>query len=76
MLPFCAKRGGQHKEKKEKVKKRKFGLTCAVSGEDHCGNDRPLGVSSNVGTDHDETESETDRLNVDEPERDESSPGV
>jgi hypothetical protein len=42
----------------------------------HGRSDRSLGVRSKVGRDHDETESETDRLTVDQPETDESGPGV
>lgn len=46
------------------------------SGLTHGRSDRSLGVRSKVGRDHDETESETDRLTVDQPEADKSGPGV
>lgn len=52
------------------------GVTGAVADEDHGRGHGTLRVGSNIGGDHDETEGETDRLTVDQPETDESGPGV
>ena len=47
-----------------------------VSNEDTGRRNNSLRVGSNVGGDHDKTDSETDGLTVDEPESDQSGPGV
>lgn len=51
-------------------------VTDTVCHKDARRRDDSLGVGSNVGGDHDETNGEPDGLTVDQPESDESGPGV
>jgi hypothetical protein len=52
------------------------GVSSTITDEDHGRRNGSLRVGTEVGRDHDETQSETDRLAVDEPETDKSGPGV
>ena len=51
-------------------------LERTVSYEDHGGGHRSLGVTSDVRRDHDQTESKSDGLAVDEPEPDQPWPSL